>query len=55
MRGAATVIAHQQAQARALMLQAHPHLAGVGMPGDVGQGFLQQAVQMGLVWRRQRW
>ncbi|MNT32170.1 hypothetical protein D3C72_1680360 [compost metagenome] len=55
MRGAATVIAHQQAQVCAMILQANMNLAGVGMPGDVGQGFLQQAVQMGLVWRRQRW
>ena len=49
LSGAATVIANQQAQMAAVMLQANPHLTGAGVTADVGQGFLQQAVEMSLV------
>ncbi|MOA26898.1 hypothetical protein D3C78_1477300 [compost metagenome] len=42
----AAIVTHEQAQALGATLQAHPHLAGTGMPGDVGQRLLQQAVQM---------
>src|SRR3546814_6026587 len=36
------------------MLQVNPHLRGTGMPDDIGQGFLQQAIQVGLVRAGQR-
>ena len=50
---ATTIVANKQTQALPLVMQAHAYLAGLSMPGHIGQRLLHQPVQMRLDRQRQ--